>query len=239
MQTLSKPVQESSQYLPSLILSWYLTELTVHPLRTKAATSGILSALQEYVAQELSGSRKEKLKEVEKKTIFGSENNDRVVKMAIYGFFISGPLGHFLFETLNKVFKGRTTSSAKLLQLIASNLIISPIQNAVFLAAMAIIAGVKNPAHIYGAVRASIWGLMKITWVVSPLTMAYAQRFLEPKLWVPFFNIVGFIFGVVANTKAKRVQQQKNRDREIQEIPKETEKKREITTQEDPTKKEK
>ncbi|CAG8617641.1 13398_t:CDS:2 [Ambispora leptoticha] len=241
MSTQSKLAQESSQFLPSLALNWYLSELTAHPLRTKAVTSGILSGLQEYIAQELSGSRKRKLKQIEKKTIFGSENNERVVKMVIYGFFISGPLGHFLFQTLNKVFAGRTTSGAKLLQIIASNLIISPIQNAVFLAAMAIIGGVKTPAHVYGVVRDSLWKLMRISWVVSPLTMAYAQRYLEPKLWVPFFNLVGFIFGVVANTKAKRVQQQKNRDREIQEIQKETEKikeETEKTTQVEPTEKE-
>jgi len=42
---------------------------------------------------------------------------------------VSGPLNHVLYDTLNKVFAGKTGPKAKLLQLLASNLILSPIFN--------------------------------------------------------------------------------------------------------------
>jgi hypothetical protein len=41
--------------------------------------------------------------------------------MAVYGAFISAPLGHVLISILQKVFAGRTSLKAKILQIIASN----------------------------------------------------------------------------------------------------------------------
>jgi hypothetical protein len=52
----------------------------------------------------------------------------RAFKMALYGFVVSAPLSHVLVGKLQKVFAGRTGRSAKLGQVLASNLIVSPIQ---------------------------------------------------------------------------------------------------------------
>lgn len=45
------------------------------------------------------------------------------------GLFISGPLAHFLYEIMNKVFAGKSGSKVKIGQLLFSNLLISPIMN--------------------------------------------------------------------------------------------------------------
>jgi len=45
--------------------------------------------------------------------------------MAIYGALISAPLGHVLISALQKVFQGRKSLKAKVLQILASNLIVS------------------------------------------------------------------------------------------------------------------
>jgi hypothetical protein len=44
--------------------------------------------------------------------------------MAAYGAFISAPLGHVLISILQKVFSGRTSLKAKILQILVSNLIV-------------------------------------------------------------------------------------------------------------------
>ena len=44
--------------------------------------------------------------------------------MAVYGAFISAPLGHFLIKILQKVFSGRKSLKAKILQILVSNLIV-------------------------------------------------------------------------------------------------------------------
>lgn len=59
---------------PSL-LTRYLTELAAHPLRTKAITSSVLAALQEFTAQKLSGTKSTSSGPIDK----------RVVQMALYG----------------------------------------------------------------------------------------------------------------------------------------------------------
>lgn len=48
---------------------------------------------------------------------------------------------------------------------------------------------------------------MKISWVTSPLALAFAQKFLPEQTWVPFFNVVSFIIGtyINAHTKKKRL----------------------------------
>ncbi|CAG8603245.1 16672_t:CDS:2 [Funneliformis mosseae] len=188
VQSKSIPIQQTSQSFPAFLLALYLQQLTIHPLKTKAITSGVLSGLQELV-----------------------------VKMALYGFLVSGPLNHVLFEALNKIFRHRTGAGAKFLQILASQLIITPIQNTVYLIAMAVIAGVNTPAQIQKTVKKALLPIMKMSWIVSPLAMGFAQKFLPPQLWVPFFNLVGFVFGVIANTKAKRIQQQKSHDNRDQD----------------------
>lgn len=52
----------------------------------------------------------------------------KAFKMALYGFFVSAPLGHFLVGLLQKAFAGKTGLKYRLAQLLASNLLIAPIQ---------------------------------------------------------------------------------------------------------------
>jgi hypothetical protein len=45
--------------------------------------------------------------------------------MALYGAIISAPLGHVLISLLQKVFQGRKSLKAKIMQILVSNLIVS------------------------------------------------------------------------------------------------------------------
>lgn len=49
---------------------------------------------------------------------------------------------------------------------------------------------------------------MQVSWVVSPLALAFAQKFLPEHTWVPFFNFISFVIGTWINsqTKKKRLQ---------------------------------
>ncbi|WEW61155.1 hypothetical protein PRK78_006645 [Emydomyces testavorans] len=176
----------------------YLKQLQSNPLRTKMLTSGSLFAFQEILASWIAHDRSK----------HGHYFNSRIPKMAIYGAFISAPLGHFLIGILQKVFAGRTSLKAKILQILASNLIISPIQNVIYLASMALIAGARTLHQVRATVKSGFFRVMKVSWVVSPLSLAFAQKFLPEQTWVPFFNIIGFIIGtyINAHTKKKRLE---------------------------------
>jgi hypothetical protein len=79
-------------------------------------TSGTLSGLQELLASWIAKDRNKN----------GHYFTSRVPKMAAYGAFISAPLGHVLISILQKLFAGRTSLKAKILQILVSNLIVCP-----------------------------------------------------------------------------------------------------------------
>ena len=148
-------------------------------------TSGTLSGLQELLASWIAHD----------KNIHGHYFTSRVPKMALYGAFISAPMGHVLISILQRVFAGRTSLRAKVLQILASNLIVSPIQNSIYLVFMAIIAGARTFHQVRATVKAGFWPVMKVSWITSPICLAFAQKFLPEQTWVPFFNMVAFIIG--------------------------------------------
>ncbi|KAK5167613.1 uncharacterized protein LTR77_007312 [Saxophila tyrrhenica] len=183
---------------PNGYLAWYLKKLREDPLRTKMLTSGSLAALQEFLASWIAKDRNK----------HGHYFTSRVPKMAVYGAFISAPLGHLMITILQKMFAGRTSLKSKILQIVVSNLIVSPIQNAVYLTSMAVIAGARTFHQIRATVRAGFMPVMKVSWITSPLALAFAQAFLPNEVWVPFFNFIGFVIGtyINAHTKKKRLQ---------------------------------
>ncbi|EGD97491.1 integral membrane protein [Trichophyton tonsurans CBS 112818] len=109
---------------------------------------------------------------------------------------------------LQKIFAGRTSLKAKVLQILVSNLVVSPIQNVIYLTSMAIIAGARTFHQVRATVKAGFMPVMKVSWIVSPLSLAFAQQFLPEHTWVPFFNVIGFIIGtyINAHTKKKRLE---------------------------------
>jgi len=178
-------------------LATYLQQLQTNPLRTKMLTSGSLSAAQELLASWIAKDRNKD----------GHYFTSRIPKMAVYGAFISAPLGHVLISILQKMFAGRTSLKAKILQIVASNLLIAPIQNSVYLISMAIIAGARTIHQVRATWRAGFMPVMRVSWISSPLALAFAQKFLPEHTWVPFFNIVAFVIGTYINsvTKKKRL----------------------------------
>ncbi|TDZ29135.1 PXMP2/4 family protein 3 [Colletotrichum sidae] len=175
-------------------LAAYIKQLEENPLRTKMLTAGTLAGAQELIASFLAKDRNK----------HGNYFTSRVPKMAAYGAIVSAPLGHFLIWALQKTFAGRTSLRAKILQIIVSNLIIAPIQNSVYLTAMALIAGAKTYHQVRATVKVGFWKVMKVSWITSPLCLAFAQKFLPDQLWVPFFNLVAFIIGTYINTITKK-----------------------------------
>lgn len=157
-------------------------------------TSGALSALQEVLASVIARDRSKN----------GSYLTPRVPKMAIYGALISAPLGHILVTLLQKLFAGRTSTSSKIAQIVVSNLLVSPIQNSVYLACMAVIAGARTAHQIRATVKVGFMPVMKVSWCTSPLALLFAQKFLPSHAWVPFFNLVAFVIGTYINSATKK-----------------------------------
>ncbi|KAH8102426.1 hypothetical protein BXZ70DRAFT_1006352 [Cristinia sonorae] len=190
------------------LLASYLAQLAEHPLRTKSITLGVLQLLQEVLASHIAGvpsQRVAKEAPAYQHALARAKLDTKALKMAFYGFFVSAPLGHFLVGLLQKVFAGKTDVKAKIGQILASNLLIAPIQVSVYLASMAVIGGAKTKADVIRTVKAGFMNVMRLTWMTSPITLIVAQKYLAPELWVPFFNFVQFLLGTYFNAKMKKM----------------------------------
>ncbi|KAJ2451487.1 hypothetical protein EV183_003565 [Coemansia sp. RSA 2336] len=213
MAAVSKPM--GRQNLAVTVLTAYLTILAKQPLVTKACTTATLNFLQEEIAQRCSGMRAQ---EGKPKGILERVVNKRVLQFSLYGLLISGPLNHFLYEILNRVFANRPKNKLNtLLTILAQNLIISPILNSVFLAANSVIAGERKIEAVARVVKSRLLGMMKVSWIVFPCVQLFAAKALPPLVWVPFFNLVAFTFGTYFNTQGKIRALQAKRDQEKDE----------------------
>ncbi|KAJ7596893.1 hypothetical protein C8J56DRAFT_918586 [Mycena floridula] len=189
------------------LLVRYLSELNSHPLRTKAITSGLLCFLQELLGSRLAGvpvSPTPKNAPIQRALAL-AHIDAKAAKMALYGFLVSAPLSHYLTGVVQKIFAGRTSTGAKVGHLLASNLVVAPIQTAVYLASLAVINGARTTDTVMKTIKGGFMTVLKVTWVASPLALVFAQKFLPMELWVPFFNLVGFAVGLSFNVITKQM----------------------------------
>jgi peroxisomal membrane protein 2 len=197
---------------PHPLLAKYLSNLSTHPLQTKAITTALLCFLQEVLGSNLAGVPAKKVPKDYPffyKMLMKAHIDTRALKMAVYGFLVSAPLAHFLVGTLQKAFANRTSRGAKVAQILASNLVISPITAAAYLASMAIISGAQSTNDIIKTIQAGFWSVIRVSWIVSPLSMTIAQNYIPLHLWVPFFNTVQFVLGTYFNFRVKKLRMQK------------------------------
>lgn len=96
-----------------------------------ARHTATLQFIQEILASHLAGipaKRVAKNAPFYEHALAKAKIDSKSIKMAAYGAFISAPMGHFLVGLLQKAFAGKTTTRDKIMQILASNLILSPIQ---------------------------------------------------------------------------------------------------------------
>ncbi|KAG8814813.1 hypothetical protein FRC17_000967 [Serendipita sp. 399] len=190
------------------LLAAYLARLTAKPLQTKMVTAGLLCFLQEVLANHIAGVPIPTRKNAPayEHALAAAKVNAKAANMAAYGFFVSAPMNHVLIGGLHKMFAGRTSGRDKLLQLLVSNLFIAPTQAAVYLASMAVIGGARSLDAITATVLKGFMPMLKILWVSSPTATLFAQSFLPPELWVPFFNVISLAIGTFFSVKVKKMQ---------------------------------
>ncbi|KAF2304952.1 hypothetical protein GH714_000696 [Hevea brasiliensis] len=119
-------------------LQQYLLQLQHHPLRTKAITAGLLSAISDIVAQKLSGIQKLQLR--------------RLLLKVLFGFAYLGPFGHFLHIILDKMFKGKKDTKTVAKKVVLEQLTSSPWNNMLFMIYYGVIVEIK----LMTAIRPSI-----------------------------------------------------------------------------------
>lgn len=184
--------------LTSDLLARYLINLQTNPIRTKSITSAVLNSLSEVIASYLAGEKDPKT---------GSYVSSRVPKMALYGFFVSAPLSHYLVQALQRAYRGKTGALWKIAQIVTSQLLVTPIQNSVFLVFMSIFAGARSWSQVYASWKQAFLSVQKSSWITSPIVLAIAQNFVPEQAWVPFFSLFAFFLVTYNNVIVKKKRQ--------------------------------
>eukprot|EP00030_Apusomonadida_sp_AF-17_P006129 a677832_30.p1 GENE.a677832_30~~a677832_30.p1 ORF type:complete len:212 (-),score=36.98 a677832_30:10-552(-) len=171
------------------MLAVYSTALERAPLLVKMLTCGALNGLEEIVAQRLNKTRK------------GPVDWVRVKKMVLYGLCINGPLGHLLYGLMERGLARWQGLVGVVPRLLIVNLVIIPIVTAVYLYALGVIA--ELPRHrIQQRIRRDFQPIMVTTLKYFPIIQVGTFVMLPQHLWVPWFNLIGFLFGVYVNYSA-------------------------------------
>lgn len=174
----------------------YLNALIEHPVRTKSLTSGTLNGLAELIGGIISGQKDE-----ESESYFSS----RVLKMALYGALVSGPLSHYLIDLVQKAFRrSKKGWASNISQIVAINLLVNPILAVTYITWMAVIAGARSIKDIRARIRASLWSVLRSQWVTSPLLIAFAQKYIPKLAWTPVFSFFAFILTTYHNTIVRK-----------------------------------
>ncbi|KAJ7946313.1 peroxisomal membrane protein PMP22-like [Quillaja saponaria] len=164
-----------------------------HPLRTKAITAGVLSAVSDIVSQKLTGIQKLQLRRLLLKA--GS-----VLSRQLLGAAYLGPFGHFLHIILDKIFKGNKDPKTVAKKVVVEQLTASPWNNLVFMLyyGLAIEREVGHPGRIvkakikkdYPSLQVTVMDVLACCWVdKSPIRTPAVSRHFPHVCWIWLGNI--------------------------------------------------
>jgi peroxisomal membrane protein 2 len=94
---------------------------------------GTLSFLQEIIGSNVAGipvQRPSKNAPFLLHVLARAHINLKALKLALYGFFIAAPLNHYGVGKLQAAFAGKSGAKWRIAQILASNLLMAPIQTA-------------------------------------------------------------------------------------------------------------
>ncbi|XP_077015632.1 peroxisomal membrane protein 2 [Tamandua tetradactyla] len=171
--------------LPRRALAGYLRLLRLYPVLTKATTSGILSALGNFLAQLI-----EKNQKKEKR----SQNVDVIgpLRYAIYGFFCTGPLSHFFYLFLERWIPPETPW-AGVRRLLLERILFAPAYLLLFFLSMSLLEG-RSAAVAAARVREGFWPALRVNWQVWTPAQFLNLTYVPLQFRVLFANLVSLFW---------------------------------------------
>ncbi|KAM5238349.1 peroxisomal membrane protein 2 [Ctenodactylus gundi] len=170
--------------LPRRALAQYLRLLRLYPVLTKAASSGILSALGNILAQII----EKKQKKEDSQNI----NASGPLRYAVYGFFVTGPLSHYFYLFLEHWVPAEVPL-AGLKRLLLDRLLFAPAFLLLFFLAMSLLEG-KDAAAFAARVRTGFWPAMRMNWRVWTPVQFVNINYVPLQFRVLFANLVALFW---------------------------------------------
>ncbi|XP_027699973.1 peroxisomal membrane protein 2 [Vombatus ursinus] len=171
--------------LPERVLRQYLLLLRLYPVLTKAATSGILSAFGNFLSQIIERVRK-------KGRWFQNLDLTGPLRYAIFGFFFSGPLSHFLYLYLDHWIPA-TLPFSGVRRLLLDRLVFAPAFLLLFFFCMNFLEG-KDMAAFSAKVKTGYWPALQMNWKVWTPIQFININYIPLQFRVLFANMVALFW---------------------------------------------
>ncbi|XP_003421311.1 peroxisomal membrane protein 2 isoform X1 [Loxodonta africana] len=171
--------------LPRRALAQYLLLLRLYPVLTKAATSGSLSALGNFLAQMIEKKRK-------KENCSQNLDVSGPLRYAIYGFFFTGPLSHFFYLFMEHWIPS-DVPLAGVKRLLLDRLIFAPAFLLLFFFIMNFLER-KDMAAFSAKMRRGFWPSLQMNWKVWTPLQFININYVPLQFRVLFANLVALFW---------------------------------------------
>ncbi|XP_044099522.1 peroxisomal membrane protein 2 [Neovison vison] len=171
--------------LPQLALAQYLRLLRLYPVLTKAVTSGILSALGNFLAQMIEKKR-------EKENCSQKLDVSGPLRYAVYGFFFTGPLSHFFYLFMEHWIPSEVPL-AGVKRLLLDRLLFAPAFLLLFFLIMSFLEG-KDAAAVAVQIRRRFWPALRMNWQVWTPAQFVNVNYVPLQFRVLFANLVSLFW---------------------------------------------
>jgi peroxisomal membrane protein 2 len=168
---------------------FYLSQLQRHPLKTKAITAGVLSAVSDITAQKLSGIKKLQLK--------------RLLLKVLFGAFYLGPVGHFLHKALDKLFKGKSDNKTVAKKVVLEQLTVSPCNILAFMLYFGVVIEGRPWLEVKFKIKKDYPSVQIASWMFWPVVGWVNHRHVPLQFRVIFGSIVACGWGIFLNLRAR------------------------------------
>ncbi|XP_009598375.1 peroxisomal membrane protein PMP22 isoform X1 [Nicotiana tomentosiformis] len=174
----------------------YLTQLQLHPLRTKAITAGVLVGSSDVIAQKISGVKRLQVK--------------RILLLMLYGFAYSGPFGHFLHKLMDVIFQGKKGNTTVAKKVLLEQLTSSPWNNFFFMMYYGLVVEGRPWGLVKNKVRKDYPSIQLTAWKFWPIVGWINYQYMPLQLRVLFHNFIASCWAIFLNLKARSVTAKKD-----------------------------
>ncbi|PHT82875.1 Peroxisomal membrane protein PMP22 [Capsicum annuum] len=170
-------------------LQKYLVQLQKHPLRTKAITAAVLSAISDIVAQKITGIKKLQMR--------------RLLLKVLFGFAYLGPFGHFLHLLLDKLFKGKKDTTIVAKKVVIEQVTSSPWNNLLFMIYYGLVIESRPWIQVKSNIKKEYPKVQYTSWTFWPVVGWINHQYVPLQFRVIFHSIVACCWGIFLNLRAR------------------------------------
>ncbi|PXF47874.1 PXMP2/4 family protein 2 [Gracilariopsis chorda] len=165
------------------LFAMYAGALVRTPLRTKAITTSALAFIGDLLAQKLSQADEKEY----------SWDKRRSLSISLWGLVFMGPVLHYWYLTLDRLFRHKYAIFTKLL---SDQLVFAPCFNAAFMLGIGALEG-NSLKDIADNIKAKLWPVMKANWTLWPAAQVVNFSIVPKDFQVIYVNCVALIWNVI------------------------------------------